>query len=202
MKKMREKQGHVEQNASRKRQRQNVSQVLLAGIGTVGLLAMAATVPNAVQLLKFFPGMSGRKRHTAFNAFFRLLDKGLIELASKNGKKFAQLTEAGKKKLRLYDLHGPMAGKIWRRWDGQWRMVVYDIPEKRRYTRVTLLSVLRRHGFYRLQSSVWVFPYDCEELIALIKADIGEGKGVLYGVVSSLENDKKVREYFNLPLDR
>jgi DNA-binding transcriptional regulator PaaX len=192
--------GPIEQNAKQKRRRQNVSQVLLAGLGTIGLLAVSA--PNAVQLLRFFPGMNSRKGYSALRAFHRLLAQGHIEFVGKKGKQYASLTEKGRQRLRLYHDHGAMAGKIWRRWDGQWRMVVYDIPEKRRSTRVALLAVLRRHDFYKLQASVWVYPYDCEELITLIKADIGEGKGVVYGVVSALENDKKIREYFKLPLDR
>jgi DNA-binding transcriptional regulator PaaX len=192
----------VEALADKKHRREDVTKALLAGIATVGVLALAATAPNAVQLLKFFPGMNSRKRYTALSAFGRLLDRGHLELVSRNGKKFARLTEKGRKQLRLYDTHGVSSEKIWRRWDGRWRIVSYDIPEKRKHARKLLLAALRRHGFYKLQASVWVHPYDCEEFITLIKTDIGEGKGVIYGVLSALENDKRVREHFKLPLDR
>ncbi len=192
----------MEQKARSRRRRENVTQILLSGIAGVGLLALTASLPNAVQLLKFFPDMDRRKSYTIRTTFSRLLKKGYIRFESKGGVKYAALTEEGRRQLRLYHQYGAVAGKVWTRWDGEWRMVVYDIPEKRRKTRQALVSVLRRHDFYKLQSSVWVYPYDCEELIQLIKADIGEGKGVIYGIVSALENDKKVREYYKLPLDR
>ena len=53
-------------------------------------------------------------------------------------------------------------------------------------------------GFVRLQDSVWVYPYDCEDLITLLKADFRVGKDVLYLIVDSIENDKYLRAEFNL----
>ena len=53
-------------------------------------------------------------------------------------------------------------------------------------------------GFIKLQNSVWIYPYDCEDLITLLKADLHMGKQVLYMIVEHLENDKEVRAHFNL----
>ena len=57
---------------------------------------------------------------------------------------------------------------------------------------------LRDIGFIRLQNSVWVYPYDCEDLITLLKADFRVGKDVLYLVVEAMENDKEIRKHFRL----
>ena len=54
-------------------------------------------------------------------------------------------------------------------------------------------------GFVRLQDSVWIFPYDCEDFIMLLKADLKIGKDALYAIVEKLENDKALREHFHLP---
>jgi DNA-binding transcriptional regulator PaaX len=194
--------GLVEAAAKKKHRRENMTKIILAGIGTLGMITLAAAAPNAIQLLRFFPGMTGRRKYTALSVIERLIDRGDLEMVARNGKRFARLTQKGEKRLRLYDDHGVLGGKIWKRWDGRWRIVVYDIPEKRKSARKLLLSTLRRHGFYKLQASVWVHPYDCEDLVALIKADIGEGKGVVYGVLSALENDMRIREHFGLPRDR
>ena len=59
---------------------------------------------------------------------------------------------------------------------------------------------MKEMGFLRLQDSVWVFPYDCEEVIALIKADLRIGKDVLYTIVEKIENDKPIKKHFDLPL--
>ena len=50
----------------------------------------------------------------------------------------------------------------------------------------------------RLQDSVWVYPYDCEDILTLLKTDLGVGKDVLYLIVEEMENDKYLREEFDL----
>jgi phenylacetic acid degradation operon negative regulatory protein len=73
---------------------------------------------------------------------------------------------------RLYRLTGQ--GKIcalggrdpeaqWsRRWDGNWRMVVFDVPEKQNARREQLRRYLRRKHFGYLQNSVWITPDSLE----------------------------------------
>ena len=56
-----------------------------------------------------------------------------------------------------------------RRWDHRWRVVIFDIPERRKSVRVSLRRFMQEYGFVRLQDSVWIYPYDCEDLIALAK---------------------------------
>lgn len=53
-------------------------------------------------------------------------------------------------------------------------------------------------GFVRLQDSVWVYPYDCEDLITLLKADLKVGKDVLYVVADRIEYDQPLRTLFDL----
>ncbi len=84
------------------------------------------------------------------------------------------------------------------RWDKRWRMVVYDIKENRRGVRVKLQELLRGFGFYKLQNSVWIYPYDCEALMILLKADFKIGTDVLYAVVEKIENDQKLKTHFGL----
>src|SRR3989344_1501381 len=47
--------------------------------------------------------------------------------------------------------------------------------------------------------AVWVYPYDCEEFIALLKAELKIGRSVLYVIADSIEQDKILRSHFNLP---
>jgi len=87
-----------------------------------------------------------------------------------------------------------------RKWDGRWRVLAFDISEKRRYLRKRIRSVLYSVGFVRLQDSVWIYPYDCEDMMTLLKADLKIGKEVLYLIVDSLENDKEYRKHFKLKI--
>lgn len=50
-----------------------------------------------------------------------------------------------------------------RRWDGKWRMVVCDIPEKRKRARMALSTKLVAIGMLALQRSVYVYPHPGED---------------------------------------
>lgn len=77
-----------------------------------------------------------------------------------HGGRLTQLTEAG----RLQALGGRDPDECWKRsWDGQWRLVLFDVPEAERTTRNELRAFLRRRGFGCLQGSVWVSPHPVEE---------------------------------------
>ena len=84
-------------------------------------------------------------------------------------------------------------------WDGKWRVVIFDIREKRRKVRQRLRVLLTGAGMVRLQDSVWVHPYPCDEFVALVRANLGSGTGeLLYFIAEGLESDRHLREHFNL----
>ena len=85
-----------------------------------------------------------------------------------------------------------------RKWDGKWRVIIFDIPEKKRAARTRVREILTAAGFQRLQDSVWVFPYDCEDVIGLMKTDLNVGKHLLYMIVDQIENDRFLRMDFDL----
>jgi len=66
-----------------------------------------------------------------------------------------RLSEAG----CLHALGGRDPVARWkRRWDGCWRMVLFDVPETRRTARTKLRHYLQSRGFGYLQNSVWITP--------------------------------------------
>lgn len=59
----------------------------------------------------------------------------------------------------LRALGGTLPEERWdRSWDGKWRMVVFDLPEKKRSLRNELRRELRAARFGGLQGSVWISP--------------------------------------------
>ncbi len=81
------------------------------------------------------------------------------------GDRLHRLTEAG----RLQALGGRDPEACWRRrWDGRWRLVLFDVPEARRGTRNKLRLYLQDRGFGYLQKSVWITPDPVAEQRALL----------------------------------
>jgi len=192
--------GALEKSARRERRLGTFQKTLLTTAVLGGVVLIAATAPNAVQLLRLFPGY---KKGAKFNyqyksALGRLAAKGCVVFVEENGKRYARITEKGERMLQIETEKVAITKK--RRWDRRWRVVIFDIPERRRSIRVNLRRFMEEYGFVRLQNSVWIYPYDCEDLIALAKTNLRIGADVLYMIVERLERDKHLREHFSLPL--
>jgi phenylacetic acid degradation operon negative regulatory protein len=86
----------------------------------------------------------------------RLERRQLIERGQgPEGDRLYRLTAQG----RLHVIGGREPPERWARsWDGQWRMVVFDVPGAKNRQREWLRRYLRGRGFGCLQNSVWITP--------------------------------------------
>ncbi len=182
------------------RRRTNVQHVLLHTIAGVGVLSVALLAPNALRILRMFDSGKARRMDPKYlfgSAFKKLLMKNMVIIETTEAGKRVRLTEKGTHELARMVARNPDT-RVRQRWDKRWRMVIYDIKEERRALRVKLQELLKAYGFYKLQNSVWVYPYDCEALLILLKANFKIGLEVLYVVVEKIENDQHLKEYFGL----
>lgn len=78
-----------------------------------------------------------------------------------------RLTDSGQSKA--FGVVNPILR--WRRkWDGLWRLVMFDIPEQKNALRTKLRRRLQEAHFGWLQNSVWISPDLPEKIHATIKA--------------------------------
>ena len=191
--------GVVEIEARKVRRTGQIQNAILTTLLVGGMIVIGAA--PRLDLLKL---LGARKRnpyrlkYQINDTLLRLVRKGLVTFVEKDGKKFARLTSAGTERLKLEQQKAALRLQKNKRWDKRWRVIIFDIPEYRRGTRDKLRLTMRSTGFYRLQDSVWLYPYDCENFIALLKADLKTGNAILYMVVEKIENDQKIREVFGL----
>lgn len=188
----------VEREAKTKRRKRDLRSAVLATVGVVGVIAVAAIAPNIVQLLET-TGINARLRFKTKRVLTRLKIKGEIEFIKQNGSTFVRLTKQGRQALAMHSEKMRIIAKKPKKWDERYRLVMFDVPERRKWARDLLRREMREVGFLRVQDSAWLYPYDCEEFISLLKADLHIGKDVLYAVVDSIDNDVWVRKHFNLP---
>jgi len=192
--------GSLEKEVKIKTRKANIQKIVLQTIAVAGLLSVAVLAPNALTVLKQFEVGKLRKKNPKYvinQSVERLLEAGLISFKQTDRGKFIRLTREGEAKLRVFEVN-EFKFKRPKRWDGKWRVIIFDVKEERRSTRNKIRRTLSAIGFIQLQRSVWVFPYDCEDLITLIKADFKIGKDVLYMIVDTIENDKSLRNFFGL----
>ena len=186
--------GKLEQQSSNRSKRKKLQNIILATVATAGILSVALVAPNVISAmgkLGFIPNK--RQKEYVSSSASKMVKKGLLKF---NGK-FYELTEKGKEQLSLWQFANFKFNKP-KRWDKKWRVVIFDIPDKKRKIRDQIRYLFKSSGLYLLQESVWVYPYDCEDIITLLKTEFRVGKNILYIIVEELENDKYLREYFDL----
>ena len=172
---------------------------VLRAVGAVGLLGVAVCAPNAFKLAApYLKKMTSVHRQAIARARDRLIRNGLLQRNSDSHT--LELTLRGRTFLRKIERHRyeiPVQSP----WDERWRLLIFDIREKRRDVRDQLRELLAALGFVRVQHSVWAHPYPCEDFVALLKTDWQLGKSLLYLVVEELEGDNALRTRFELDAD-
>lgn len=186
--------GMLENKSKKLRSKNDVQKAILTTVEAAGIIALVTVIPNTAVLLKSLGYDPGRRQREIIKRSRERLVKGK-SLVYENG--FLRITKKGKETLRTFILNDWKVEKP-KKWDGRWRMLIFDIPEKRRSIRTNIRRTLVHIGFIKVQQSVWVYPYDCEDLITLLKANFKIGKDLLYVIVDSIENDKHIREAFGL----
>jgi len=84
------------------------------------------------------------------------------------------------------------------KWDGKWRMVFFDIPENRRKGRDALRYRLKMAGFYKLQESIFIFPYECEREIRDFTKLFKMEKYVRFGLLDFVDDGQRIAELLKL----
>lgn len=190
----------IERSARTRRRRGYLQHAILSAVAITGVLAVALVAPNSVQLLSRFGYNKSRFGEKTRQSIGRLLNKQYIRFVTMGGKKHIVITEKGRNFLEKSERRAILCTEPIkpRRWDARWRIVMFDIPERHKALRQRIREMIRAFGFLCLQGSVWIYPYDCEDLIILLKADLKIGKELLYVVVEEMENDTWLRKHFSL----
>lgn len=137
---------------------------------------------------------SGYKRGNFTKVVKRMLKTGYIEKIIKSGKPYFRLTGKGRKVLiRDYPLFALQRKK----WDGKWRLVIFDIKEWRKRRRDFFRRKLLELGLGMIQKSVYLTPFDIaldlQEFIEAIelKAEVYvmEVNNILVGNAKKLAED-------------
>ncbi|MEK7669306.1 MAG: hypothetical protein AAB350_01805 [Patescibacteria group bacterium] len=174
----------------------NIQKVILETVKLAGIIGVGIIAPNVLRAMKKMGFITHpRQIESIKRSRDVLIERGLLE--NKNGQ--LKITQGGKRYLfRCLSLGDNKELNKNKKWDGKWRVLIFDIPESRRFDRTNIRQALISIGFMRLQDSVWIYPYSCENIVSLLKAETETEGDVLYMIVEALENDEEVKKYFGL----
>ncbi len=186
--------GKIEEKSRKKGNREHLQKLILQIVADVGMLGVSLVAPNVAKAM-YKLGLVPKRRQNEYvsSSASKLARRGLLFY---DGKRY-YMTPKGEDLLRHWQFTDFKLERP-KKWDKKWRVIIFDIPEKKRKIRDQIRTLFKSAGFYLLQDSVWVYPYDCEDVLTLLKSDLGVGKNILYLIVDELENDKRLRESFDL----
>ncbi|EKE14989.1 MAG: hypothetical protein ACD_12C00206G0003 [uncultured bacterium] len=161
----------------------------------VGLLYL---IDHLGYLLKSAKSLQEKK--LKINRVLQSLEKkDILDLQEENGKVTVYLKDKNHPKIIEYSIKSLLDFKQKeKKWNGKWFLVFFDVPEVQRNKRDYLRKFLIKLGFYQYQKSVYLFPYECEKEVALIKKIVEGAKYMKYIIAEKIEDEKSAKEYFKL----
>lgn len=149
-----------------------------------------------------YAGMYGLKKHsnTYATSLYRLKQKGWVK---KSGRNIFTLTPEGKKEALFAYINAESAiykPEEKQEWDGGWRMIFFDIPEKKRHLRDFLRIVIKAIGFREFQKSIWIYPYEVPSFLKDLLTEERMRHYCRFVITEQMEYDQDLRKMFGLPL--
>lgn len=176
----------------------NIALCVLAIASVPVLVLGASAMGNAVQVFRMFKGSKKYSKKQIGSAIDSIKRQRLIEyVADKNGKTIVKITKKGETRLRVFSIDLIEIKKP-NKWDGKWRLVIFDIPMRFTKGREVLRYHLKELNFFQFQKSAWIYPYPCEDEIIFIADFFGLGKFVEVLTVESFLREEKLKRYFQL----
>lgn len=170
--------------------------LVLAGVGFVSL---AILMPGLVMVVA--KEEKQRQRDDFLKRLRRFKKDKLVEISEEKDGTTVRITKAGIKRALTYKLES-MRIKKPRKWDGLWRLVIFDVPEKKKRQRDRFREDLQRLGFYMLNRSVFIHPFSCFDEVEFLRQVSGVGSEVTYIVAKSVETSVGLRDHFDLSEDK
>lgn len=131
-----------------------------------------------------------RYRGQLSKTLYDLKEHGYIEETEIKGEKYLNITLKGRLKA--------LKKSIFKEWDGWWRIIAFDIPEKRKKTRDVFRSHLYSLECIPIQKSVWITPndiaYELQEIAILLNIE----ENVDYFLAKAITNEEKYLKLFDL----
>lgn len=177
--------------------KETIAKIILATVAFVGIMTIAAVAPNSLQMLELFGlGKKKYKPNSFYRTFKRMQNQRLIEIKKeKDDKIIISITEKGKKRLLEYNIDDMRIERP-EKWDKKWRVISFDIPEKRKKAREALREKLKDLDFYPLQKSLFIFPFPCRDEIDFIAEVFQIQKNITYFETLEINNDYKIKKHF------
>ena len=138
--------------------------------------------------------MFGVEYNDCYKTLYYLYKKGWITTVREKDQNFLHLTDKGQLQALVTKAQIPIQGT----WDGFWRMIIFDIPERSADKRDFFRNLLKKNNFYKLQASVYINPYPLnQEAVEYLKIT-GLINYIRIIKICSMDDDSILRKRFQI----
>ena len=119
------------------------------------------------------------------------------EQSNKDGTTTIVLTNKGREYALAFDMENMKLPRE-EKWDGKWRIVIYDIPVKLNKVREGLRYQLKIIGMKEIQKSVFVYPHPCHKEIKYIIEFYFAWKYMHFMEATFINGEDKLKKHFGI----
>lgn len=169
--------------------------LLMGGIALSASRSFGTSIKIIEEICEGWDDINRQGLERAVNSLFRY--RLLEERKDGRGNIKIVLSEEGRKQAEFYSIDDLKVEKP-AKWDKNWRIVMFDIPENLKKVREAFRYHLKNLEFYEYQKSVFIHPFPCVEEISYIVEFYGIRKYVRNIISCSLDNEYELKEHFGL----
>jgi phenylacetic acid degradation operon negative regulatory protein len=131
-------------------------------------------------------------------AVWRLEKEGFLERIARGNRPQFRLTAKGLGHTKRLDGRAAYDREPRTRatWDGKWRVIIFDVPERFKEDRRRIREALRRNDFYPLQKSVWISPWRLSDELHEHFVEWKLKGHILYLLTETIDEEAKVLKKF------
>lgn len=138
------------------------------------------------------------KRSEFAKSLWYLRKKKYVEIVEENNSGIKiRITGKGIERVRKFDVDNLVIQPM-KEWDQKWRVVIFDIPDKKKIARDAFSAKLTALGFYRIQKSVLICPWDCVDEIVFLRKYLEIDRNVSIFLADAIDEEMRLRKLFNL----
>ena len=154
------------------------------------------------RMFGIIPSKAAQKLGLAENqirdTIYKLKRQGVLSIKRlKNGDTEIKLTDKGRTRVLKYNIDN-ITIKRPEVWDGKWRIVIFDVPDKERKMRDYFRRKIQSLGFVQLQRSVYVHPFVDGDSLEFLRSNYNIKPSVIVIAADRIEGEEKLYKNFGI----
>ena len=170
---------------------------ILKGLAVGGLIVASFALPGLPQIFSMLGVNNSKDRYRVKRAIKSLEEQKLIDIYEKDDEQTMKITEKGKQRVLKYKFNEMIIARP-KKWDGYWRIIAFDIPEKHKKGRDALTRKLKEMGLCPIQKSVFICPFECRTEVDFIGEIFNIRKFIRYFVAKEIDDEEYLKKYYHL----